>query len=335
MPRITFSDGTSVRTFHAPLPGFSPLTASPRELLKHGFPKRPDDPEQLKHYNRIVHLMKGNFTYIEPSFSINPNRRHVSGKPRGNETATGEVVANVVPAVVGAEDNNLWSGGVVFPPAGESFRWITGCWTIPNLRTSTSDAQTYYCTIWIGIDGDAQVGSMDLCQAGVNIDVTGESLKCAAFCEWYPGSELAVNLPVTFGDTMVVTICTTGSGATEATIYMTNLTQKVGTSFTLDAPTNGDGSPVSLVGDSAQWVVERPVINGASSMLADYYQVFFDGASAVSYSPDGSSSTVANGNQTYIQMVPFGSTEILSSGILIAPQVIQCRFYSSGSVGQV
>jgi hypothetical protein len=162
------------------------------------------------------------------------------------------------------------------------------------------------------------------------------SLNCSAFCGWYPGPEATMNLPVTFGDTVSAVICTTGAGATEATIFMRNLTQGVATSFILHAGMYSNGSPVSLVGDSALWVVGRPIIGPATSLLADYVQLFFSGAVAVSYSPDGSISQVADGGtQTYINMRYTFITPapgVLSYGVLVAPQVVECIFADSGSI---
>jgi len=77
MARIILDGGVKVRTFTAPPRGFDAITASPADLLKHGFPARPDHPQQLERYKRVFGgVMKDSFRYIEPKFRVNPNRRH-------------------------------------------------------------------------------------------------------------------------------------------------------------------------------------------------------------------------------------------------------------------
>jgi hypothetical protein len=338
MKRITLNGGIKVRTFTPPPLGFDPLSASAAELHKHGFPVRPDHPQQLERYKRVFGQMKNRFQYIEPEFKVNKSRRRPPTKP-----AVGLGSAAVG---TGNEFHPFWSGGVVIPPAGQSFRWIVGEWTVPNVGAPTN-GQTFYFTSWVGIDGDINVQSTDVCQAGINLDVTGSgasaSRHVSAFCEWFTTQlppqdqhEVGVNFPVTFGDTVIVTICTSGAGATEALIFFANRTSGIGTSFILDAPL-ANGQQVSLVGDSAQWVVERPALGNAltPALLADYGQLFFSGCQAVSYSADGSSSEVVNGGtQRRIDMIESDAYTIpvpLSDGILVADTVIECLFVAPGT----
>src|SRR5258708_32444247 len=82
MARIKLDGGIHVRTFAPPPRGFDPITASPAELFKHGFPARPDHPEHLERYKRVFGLMKDRFQYIEPTCRINPNRRHGTAASR-------------------------------------------------------------------------------------------------------------------------------------------------------------------------------------------------------------------------------------------------------------
>jgi hypothetical protein len=336
MPRITLEGGAKVRTFPPPPQHFDPTTASPADLLKHGFPARPDHPEHLERYKRIFAVMKDRFRYIEPAFRVNPRRRHGTAAARKFLGTPGPVK----PAVgTGNEISSIWSGSVVFPPTGQSFRWIVSEWTVPNV-SAPADGDTYYCASWIGIDGDSSVTSLDLCQAGINSDVTRNggniTRDCYAWCEWFPGPEIAItNFPVTFGDTMAITLCTGGAGSTEATIFYANITSGQGTSFVLDAGQFSDGSQISLVGDSAQWVVERPEVDGATALLANYGQLFFSGAQAVSYTADGTRSEVVDGgDEVRIDMLPLGApfpSGILSRGALVADTVVQCIFVAPGT----
>jgi hypothetical protein len=338
MARITLDGGVKVRTFPPPPRHFDPITAGPAELLKHGFPARPHRPQHLERYQRMFGQMKDRFQYIEPSFRVNPHRRHGTAAARH----AGGTVAVAPPMVgTGNEISSIWSGALVFPAPGQSFRWIVGEWTVPNV-SAPADGQTYYCATWIGIDGDASVASQDLCQAGINLDVThsGSNItrNCTAWCEWFPGPELEIpNFPVTFGDTVAITVCTAGAGATEATIFYANLTSGLGTSFILDAGQFSDGTQISLVGDSAQWIVERPAVGEdlTTALLANYTEVFFSGCQAVSFSADGSSSEVLDGGtEIHIDMLPLGApfpSGLLSRGVLVADEVVQCLFIAPGN----
>jgi hypothetical protein len=318
--RITLDGGVKVRTFSPPPPGFHPLTASAAELTKHGFPARPDRPQHLERYGRLFDQIKNRFHYIEPTFQVNTKRRHGLAPKR-------DVVVQA-----GNENNLIWSGGLAFAPPGESFRWIVGQWMVPNVNAPTEN-QDYYSAVWIGIDGDGSPQSLDVCQVGINCDVsrsgTSVSRSFYPWWEWYQesadtGEVQITNLAVGPGDTVSVVICTAGAGATEATVFFANLTSGVGTSFVMEAQPG-----VNLVGNSAEWVVERPTVDGQISMLADYGEVFFSGCDAVSYLPDGSSSeVVGGGTEVYIDMVAF-NTNILSHGILIAPTVVQCVYIGS------
>lgn len=336
MARIKLDGGVHVRTFAPPPRGFDPITASPADLFKHGFPARPDHPEHLERFKRVFGQMKDRFHYIEPAFRVNPKRRHGTAASRH---FAGKGSAKLPATGTGNEFSSIWSGALVFPAPGQSFRWIVGEWTIPNV-SSPDDGQTYYCATWIGIDGDSSVPSQDLCQAGINMDVTRSggniTRNCSAWCEWFPGPEIEIpNFPVTFGDTVAITVCTTGAGSTEALIFYANLTSGMGTSFILDAGTFSDGTQISLLGDSAQWVVERPEVGGNTALLANYVELFFSGCQAVSYSADGTHSEVLNGgSEVHIDMLPLGAPSpsgILSRGILVADTVVQCVFVAPGT----
>ena len=324
MNRITLDGGVTVRTFTPAPRGFDPLRASAADLLRHGFPARPDHPQHLERYRQVFGQMKDRFQYVVPEFAVNKSRSR-------------RLPANVIAAT--NDMHNIWSGAVVFAPATQSFRWIVGEWTIPNV--GGSPGHDFYCTSWIGIDGYQSVQSgIDgkVCQAGINMDLTqtGSSMtpSVAPWCEWLPGPEVGIrNFPVSFGDTVIITICTSGIGANEATIFFANRTSGMGTSFILDSPLDANGQRVQLVGDSAEWVVERPFVNGRPALLADYGEVFFSGCQAVLYnSADGSFSEVVNGGtERGIDMFETATSTLLSRGILVADKVIQCVYAAPGT----
>jgi len=122
---------------------------------------------------------------------------------------------------------------------------------------------------WVGIDG---AGSGDVLQAGTETDIFGifNLRQIYAWWEWFPANEVAItNLPVSAGDTMYCLICVNSTNT--ATVYISNESTGVWTRFSITAPKG-----TTLVGNSAEWIVERPSVNGAITSLADYKVEYFD-----------------------------------------------------------
>ena len=153
MPIVHLEKDIKITTFRPPS-GFDPLTASAKELTHAGFPPRPTDPNLLARYDRFFNRTKGRFQYIEPTFRVDPTKRTHTNK--GAKMGAG------------TETYDNWSGGVVYAPSGQSFKWVQGDWVVPDVYP-TAQNQWQYCANWIGLDGD---GSGDVCQAG---------MICAAF----------------------------------------------------------------------------------------------------------------------------------------------------------
>jgi Peptidase A4 family len=302
MPTTKFASGFEVSTFEPPPPEFEPLKAHDAELVRHGFPRRPaEDPRAMQRYEAVLRRLQGKFHYIVPTFRLRDDVRH---RPLERMSGT-ETFAN-------------WSGAVQHAPEGQAFRWVQGDWTVPNVYPPTQ-GEWYYCSNWIGIDGD---GSGDVCQAGIECEIFQAGpftiRNIYAWSEWFPAAEMPVtNFPVEAGDEITCVICTSGSGATEASIFLANRSSGAATSFVITAPGN-----TQLVGNSAEWVVERPEVNGVLAKLADYGSVFFFNADAY----DGSDLLDA-GNGNNIDMTEDGS--MVSEGVLDTPTVVQCLYTGS------
>jgi hypothetical protein len=124
-----------------------------------------------------------------------------------------------------------------------------------------------------------------------------------------------VNFPINIGDTVDCVICTTGSGATEASIFFSNLSTGLSTSFKITAPAN-----TKLVGNSAEWIVETPTVNGSLATLADYGFVFFPRGSAY----DGVNIRLP-GTGNDVDMLDANGT-MISDGVLDSPQLVHCVY---------
>lgn len=302
MAIINLENGVRIRTFSPPPVGFDPLTASEADLERFGFPARPAGSHLSERYQSVLSRLKGKLQYIEPTFRIEPTKT--------THTNLGVPSANT-------ETYDNWSGGVVYAPSGQSFKWVQGDWVVPDVYAPTQN-QWYYCANWIGLDGD---GSGDVCQAGMSCEVyqSGSSItrNIYPWHEWYPSNWVAItNLSINPGDLISMLICTPqGAGSTTATIFFGNNTSGVATSYTITAP-----SGTQLVGNSAEWIVETPTVNGVLAQMPDYGEVFFSTCEA--YLTNGSGVNGGTGNN--INLAQNGKT--ISTGTLITPTIIQCQY---------
>jgi hypothetical protein len=302
MKELTLGKSIKITTFDSPPQGFNPMTETSARLLQAGLPPRPEDPHHLERYQRVFAQLKGKFNYIQPTFRLREEKTHGARKRRTTDPA---------------QTSGNWSGGVVFAPAGQSFKWIEGDWVVPDVDAPTPD-QWYYSASWIGIDGD---GSPDVCQAGIECEAyrSGSSItrNIYPWFEWYPDAEVQItNLPISAGDMVTMLICTSqGAGSTTATCYFTNRTNGASTSFGFSAPAG-----TKLVGNCAEWIVEAPTVDGSQSEVADYGEVFFSVCEAVTTS----GTTVNGGTGDNINMT--NGSSVVSDGNLITPTVVQCLY---------
>ncbi len=183
------------------------------------------------------------------------------------------------------QQSSNWSGGVITAASGESFSTVSAQWVIPTIAqvpgVTTSDVAE-----WVGIDG---YQSSDVCQAGVYEEAETSdgqtTLSCQAWVEWYPADAEFISLSsfdVNPGNTISVTVETSGKGATEATFIFDDETTGQTYETTLTAPKG-----TSLEGNTAEAIVETPELisgNGQTSEppLADFLNspVTFDDVSA-------------------------------------------------------
>ncbi len=258
--------GLRIRTYEAPPADFNPFTAPARQLLHYGFPTRPDAKHAPAWRERWDRAFSRPRTWIVPVFG------EVKGKTHGPALKSGgrsRARVSATSRLANATSSN-WSGSVAFPPANRTFGWVEGQWTVPNPHAPATGS--YYASEWIGIDG---WGSGDVLQAGTEtavVDILGifSSTHVYAWWEWYPAGEVAItNLAVSPGDIMYCLICV--NSPTTATVYISNQSSSVTTRFTITAPRG-----TTLAGNSGEWIVERPTVNGAVASLTDYDVVYFD-----------------------------------------------------------
>lgn len=185
-------------------------------------------------------------------------------------------------------ESTNWSGAVLTAHPGESFSTVSAQWEVPKVaQVPIESVKTSDVSEWVGIDG---FNSADVCQAGV-IEVVHTSadghktMTCAAWDEWYPASAdmiPAASFHVKPGNTISVTVETSGAGATEATFIFDNETTGKTYETSLTAPHG-----TSLEGNSAEVVVETPEMISSNSesqpLLSDFVKspVVFHDISAI------------------------------------------------------
>lgn len=265
VPKTLTSKGFKVRGF-GPLPeGFDPLTASARQLAAQRLPRRPDartEPRLARLWERAIGRTR---LWIAPEFEHHENISH--GPMRVGRALQRR--AKAAPVLVSNATSNNWSGAAVFAPANKPYRFVGGQWTVPSPNAPADGS--YYASEWVGIDG---WNSNDVLQAGTETQVTKiwfiTATQVYTWWEWFPAGEVKVsNLPVSPGDVMYCLIC--ADSTTHATVSFSNQSTGVGTRFDITAP-----SRTALTGNVAEWIVERPTVNGSVASLTDYAACYFD-----------------------------------------------------------
>jgi hypothetical protein len=256
------------RTFPAPPAGFNPLAASDADLRAYGFPPRPDPFRARRNYTAWSHLVAG------AKIAIVPHLRTLAVRHRPMIPAA-PAVASVVNHPAMAYSTN-WAGLALLGPARSfgtsSFYAMWGQFNVPigEQQFGVCTGGTEYSATWVGMDGSPGTSS-DVVQAGTESDA-----YCAggvtypdyyAWYEWYPAYTQEIdNFPVSPGQDISVEVT---AGATTAAVFMTNQTTNQFVAIGFDAPAG-----TSFIGNSAEWVVERPEVNNVLGTLANYVTQF-------------------------------------------------------------
>lgn len=265
VPRTLTSKGFKVRGFGSLPAGFDPLTASARRLAALRLPRRPDartEPRLAQLWERAIGRTR---LWIAPEFEHHENISH--GPMRVGRSVQRRTQA--APPVVSNATSSNWSGAAVFAPANKPYRFVGGQWTVPSPNAPADGS--YYASEWVGIDG---WNSSDVLQAGTETQITKiwfiTATQVYTWWEWFPAGEVKIsNLPVSPGDVMYCLIC--ADSTTHATVSFSNQSTGVGTRFDIAAP-----SRTALTGNVAEWIVERPTVNGSVASLTDYAACYFD-----------------------------------------------------------
>jgi hypothetical protein len=152
-----------------------------------------------------------------------------------------------------------WSGYIIsldLKNKTEGVSSITGTWGVPEIQYSVSNT---YSSVWVGISG---YGESSLIQAGTEQHCEKGKISYFAWYELLPATIITVNtLEISPGD--IITTSITLVNDKQNTWQIRIIDETTGRSFektvTYDATRK-----------SAEWIVERPTVNGQVSTLADF-----------------------------------------------------------------
>jgi hypothetical protein len=245
-----------VSAFVHPPPNFNPLTASDTDLDRFGFPPRPSAEEgadMMAHWERRAKSQ----TRIVPQLVQGEKFHGPVRAIKQIRTTSGVIEGN----------NENWSGYTITDlgnPFAKPGSRVEARYVVPAPASGCeAKSDTYSSANWVGIDGAFSNGVF---QAGTETDLDCTSGPAYyAWIEWFPNSEIRVsNLAISPGDLMSVAAFIGREGRKHLSID--NLTTRKSVALAMTPPQGTD-----LVGNSIEWIVERPTINNAAlSKLTNY-----------------------------------------------------------------
>jgi Peptidase A4 family len=303
-----------ISTFNEAPKGFDALKASDTELATYGFPPRPSpqtDPDRYAQWARAMRAAK---------IRWNGQLRDMGAYSTG-----AKIVKTVEPATSAVPSTGLsfnWSGIVNTNKLttwnkNSSVYYVISSFNIPVAQTSfgTCDGGYDWEVSWNGIDG---WNTGDVLQGGSSSQVYCNSptyfTNYCGWVEWYPSYPILCEFNVNPGDDFYVESYSPSGGFSNGLVFIEDETTLTYGTYSLSYVT---GPP--LVGNSAEYIVERPCCRGnnlyplanyvenfwANSLGVDFYH--YDHGLATQYYPGNTSPTT-----WVVSMVDDGDTQVIS-----------------------
>ena len=336
-----------------------PMSLSIRELVARGYPPRPDPLRSPSRYARWMQLVSQPFTSVPPRLVPHPETRFVHPAPAmpalhpkishvRPSPAPPQVMSPTLPLPppmvrpMFNSNSGIWSGAYLTQPIGQ-FYYIQGDWTVPGVLALPGISPAYSAAAeWIGLDNSGT----DLYQSGTDSecwDLFGfwTFTNYWMWIESLPFAPWAVaNFPVSPGDSISVDMFVadqygttwfqngTWGGLTPADnsvwFMLYNRTQRVSYWGTLPTASQSLGGLTStpFTGSTAEFIVERPTVNGSAAPLACFILAAMQGCwygdaqygdQLFALSADGSSPF--DGNLQYLNMQNGTTNDLLDIAI--------------------
>ncbi len=246
--------------YDVPPSNFNSLTASDAELQEWGFPPRPGA-GMAADYNRWTRMVTATRVIpqlVPTDISLGPARQVKTGGAVGS-------------AIAATSEN--WSGYAITQKPGTFYSvndsYVFGEWTVPSVSPPpgfSCGSAHFYAAEWVGFDG---YGSNDVMQAGTETNCGNSDY---AWYEWYPYLQTKISSPtVSPGNFIEVEVWYTTSSP-HGNFWLWNETTGAVAGLGFSAP-----SGTTLSGNSMEWVVERPTLNGVYTDLVNYGSMTFEG----------------------------------------------------------
>jgi hypothetical protein len=292
-PRTDFADRIQ-QQLGSPLPPLvgDPATIPQEQLISMGYPPRPDAIRQPQAYATWLRMVSKPLRSIPPKLTPRDERLGAS--------------------------SNIWSG-IALSAAPNTFQMLWGDWSVPSVYSLSPN---FYgeTAVWVGLDG---WGSGDVVQAGTMSVVSAEQFGSDPgwtftwyypWKEWFPNPLSGVNLPVSPGDEIFTMVIVSG---TTANYYLTNVT------LGLTVPSSDTIPPnTTFVGNSAEWILERPTVDGWTVPLAPTTDPITDIVDAQAFGtgcpnswPLGGTCDMSNTSWTSIDMVNAATGDLLAYAV--------------------
>jgi hypothetical protein len=253
-----------VSAFRALSKDFDANNASDAELARHGLPPRPDKDKSPTAYGNWLQIVAAAAYRVVPTLETT-NVYH--GAVQGWKL-TGKRVGGLVDV-----QSSNWSGFVI-EDTNNSFRQgalLSGTYVVPQLMDCKSGGPIprLWSSNWIGFDGQ---DSPDVFQVGTSSDNRcdetfggGPRANFYAWYEWYPQAETRMTSEgVIPGDYITLYLYVRTNPTSYAFTYI-NESRRRSVSMPLSPPPG-----TTFVGNTVEWIVERPTINGSLPKLAPY-----------------------------------------------------------------
>lgn len=250
-----------IQDVQAPPAGFDAVHASDAALAAYALPPRPNAVRAPVAYAKWKAAMAAMNTRLYGPLTPT-NRSHGPATNQGSHRNS--VIGNTTLT------SGNWSGFVNLTSAASynnttSIQGVYGYFVVPQVTNPTCSGTDYGST-WVGIDG---WGSSDVLQGGIGYSATcGSAPAYNAWVEWYPYNESGITLPIAPGDDIFTDVWSTSS--TVGYVFIENLNTGVYQEYKMAPPGN-----TQLVGNSAEWIVETPGVNGVLATLPNYRYDFF------------------------------------------------------------
>ena len=187
-----------------------------------------------------------------------------------------------------------WSGYIITSGTQSSSQLVSGIsasWIVPEVKVTENGT---FSAVWIGIGG---YGEETLIQTGTEQQCLNGQITYFAWYELLPDYLVRItDMRIRPGDTITASLSLVDENTRTWSIKISDVTR-------------GGRFEKAVVYDSsrlsAEWIVERPTVNGAISTLADFGNVTFSECEATM---EGKTGTIGNFSST--QLVMYNSENV-------------------------